>query len=105
MLVARRDDDASILALRKVCCKRLLVTYAFARTEEHVVVVRAVQHHDPSAIPLVGQPAVHELWYVGFWLGPSRQLDGVGDRPQPFLHPRTGAGMNPEDPRARWRSR
>ena len=69
-----------------------------SRAVEYVVVVGAVEDHDPSTVPFVGQPAVHKLWDIGLRLVPAGQLDSVGNRPESLLDARLRAGVDPEYP-------
>lgn len=48
------------------------------RAVEYIAVIRTVEDHGPSAIELVGQPVVHQLWDVS-----PGQLDDVRDRSEP----------------------
>jgi hypothetical protein len=72
-----------------------------ASAEEHVAVIGAIEDYDPPAVSLVRQPARHKLRYIGLRLPPAWELDGIGNRLEPFLDACLCAGMDPEHPSIR----
>ena len=71
---------------------------AAVRCIEHVSVVGAVEDHDPSAVPFVGQPAVYKLRDIGLRLVLAGQLDSVGNRPEALFDTRLRASVDLEHP-------
>jgi len=70
-------------------------------TKEHVVVISAVQHHEPQAVSLVGEPLGGKLHHVDVRFVPIDQIEKFGNFPKAVFYTLACTGMNPENPGVR----
>jgi hypothetical protein len=66
-------------------------------------VIHIIKYEDPISLPVVAQPVVHKLEYVGLWILPPGDLDAVCYLSKALLKASCVACVDPENPRF-WRS-
>ena len=68
-------------------------------SKKEVGIVDVVEDKDPLSLPLVAQPVVNQLIYVGLRIIPVRDLDVVGNLPKTLLETGDIARVDPEHAR------
>ena len=69
------------------------------RLEEEASIVNIIKYKNPSSLPLVSQPVVHQLEYVGFWVLSAGDLDEVGNVTIALFESGLVTRVDPENPR------
>jgi hypothetical protein len=69
--------------------------------EKVASVIHIIKYEDPVSLPVVVQPVVHKLEYVGLWILPPGDLDAVCYIPKALLKAGRVARVDPENPRFR----
>jgi hypothetical protein len=97
--------------LRKICHERAKVPIAYAfrlpillgalSFDKEASIIRIIKYKNPLPFPIITQPVVHQLEYIGLWILPSRDLDAICNISKALLKPGGIACVDPENPRFR----
>ena len=71
------------------------------RLEGKASIINIIKYKNLSSLPLVSQPVVHQLEYVGFWVLSAGDLDEVGNVTVALFESGLVARVYPENPRFR----
>jgi hypothetical protein len=72
--------------------------------DKEASIINIIQYKNPLPLPVVTQPVVHELEYIGLWILSPGDLDAVRNFLKALLESGRVACVDPENPRLRRKS-